>query len=98
MCPSRSVTRGLAFNGAVGSLASDRQSILHDEAVAGIIRSSNLHDGVRRLANTGGSGVVKLISFDIDGTLEVGDPPGLITMEMVRQAKHLGCLIGSCSD
>jgi hypothetical protein len=42
--------------------------------------------------------VVKLISFDIDGTLEVGDPPGLITMEMVRQAKHLGCLIGSCSD
>jgi len=42
--------------------------------------------------------VVKLISFDIDGTLEVGDPPGLITMDMVRQAKHLGCLIGSCSD
>jgi hypothetical protein len=42
--------------------------------------------------------VVKLISFDIDGTLEVGDPPGLITMEMVRQAKDLGCLIGSCSD
>jgi hypothetical protein len=42
--------------------------------------------------------VVKLISFDIDGTLEVGDPPGLITMDMVRQAKNLGCLIGSCSD
>jgi hypothetical protein len=42
--------------------------------------------------------VVKLISFDIDGTLEVGDPPGLITMDMVRQAKHLGCVIGSCSD
>jgi hypothetical protein len=42
--------------------------------------------------------VVKLISFDIDGTLEVGDPPGLITMDMVRQAKALGCLIGSCSD
>ena len=41
---------------------------------------------------------MKLISFDIDGTLEVGDPPGLITMDMVRQAKHLGCLIGSCSD
>jgi hypothetical protein len=42
--------------------------------------------------------LVKLISFDIDGTLEVGDPPGLITMEMVRQAKALGYLIGSCSD
>jgi hypothetical protein len=42
--------------------------------------------------------VVTLISFDIDGTLEVGDPPGLITMDMVRKAKDLGCLIGSCSD
>jgi hypothetical protein len=42
--------------------------------------------------------VVKLISFDIDGTLEVGDPPGLITMDMVRRARALGCLIGSCSD
>ena len=41
---------------------------------------------------------MKMMSFDIDGTLEVGDPPGLITMDMVRQAKHLGCLIGSCSD
>ena len=42
--------------------------------------------------------MVKLISFDIDGTLDVGDPPGLIPMDLVRQAKHLGCLIGSCSD
>jgi hypothetical protein len=98
MRPYLLVTSGPAVNGAVGSLASDRQSTLHDGAVAGIIRSSNLHDGVRRIADTGGSCVVKLISFDIDGTLEVGDPPGLITMEMVRQAKHLGCLIGSCSD
>ncbi len=40
----------------------------------------------------------KLISFDIDGTLEVGDPPGGITMDMVRQVKGLGYLIGSCSD
>jgi hypothetical protein len=43
-------------------------------------------------------GVIRLISFDIDGTLEAGDPPGLITMAMVRQAQRLGCLIGSCSD
>ena len=39
-----------------------------------------------------------LISFDIDGTLEVGDPPGCITLEMVRAAKASGCIIGSCSD
>jgi hypothetical protein len=42
--------------------------------------------------------VPSLISFDIDGTLEVGDPPGLISVEMVRQVKRIGCLIGSCSD
>ncbi len=42
--------------------------------------------------------MTKLISFDIDGTLEVGDPPGSITMEMVRQVKRMGYLIGSCSD
>lgn len=39
-----------------------------------------------------------LISFDIDGTLEVGDPPGRITMDMVRRAREHGFLIGSCSD
>ena len=39
-----------------------------------------------------------LISFDIDGTLEVGDPPGVISVEMVRQVQRLGYLIGSCSD
>ena len=42
--------------------------------------------------------VPSLISFDIDGTLEVGDPPGPISVEMVRQVKRLGYLIGSCSD
>lgn len=39
-----------------------------------------------------------LISFDIDGTLEFGDPPGGITVDMVRKAKEAGFLIGSCSD
>jgi hypothetical protein len=42
--------------------------------------------------------LAKLISFDIDGTLEAGDPPGCVTMELVRQARELGYIIGSCSD
>lgn len=39
-----------------------------------------------------------LVSFDIDGTLEAGDPPGPITMSMVRNAQAHGCIIGSASD
>jgi hypothetical protein len=42
--------------------------------------------------------VAKLISFDIDGTLETGDPPGSITIARVRQALELGYIVGSCSD
>ena len=40
----------------------------------------------------------RLISFDIDGTLEVGDPPGVIPLAAVRRAHELGFVIGSCSD
>lgn len=39
-----------------------------------------------------------LISFDIDGTLEVGEPRGSITIDFVRTAQRKGCIIGSCSD
>ena len=39
-----------------------------------------------------------LLSFDIDGTLETGDPPGPVTLDMVRNAKAIGCIIGSASD
>lgn len=39
-----------------------------------------------------------LISFDIDGTLTVGDPPGILPVDMVRAVKEQGCLVGSCSD
>ena len=39
-----------------------------------------------------------LLSFDIDGTLELGEPPGGVTVEMVRRAHDLGYLVGSCSD
>jgi hypothetical protein len=40
----------------------------------------------------------RLISFDIDGTLEIGEPPGPITLAMVKRAQALGYLVGSCSD
>ena len=40
----------------------------------------------------------RLISFDIDGTLEVGEPPGEITLTTVRRAHALGIVVGSCSD
>ncbi len=42
--------------------------------------------------------MVILISFDIDGTLDVGDPPGVLSMDMVRRAQEKGFVIGSCSD
>ncbi len=42
--------------------------------------------------------MARLISFDMDGTLEIGDPPGRITMAMVRRALELGYIIGSASD
>jgi hydroxymethylpyrimidine pyrophosphatase-like HAD family hydrolase len=41
---------------------------------------------------------VILVSFDIDGTLEVGDPPGPVTLSAVRRARELGYVIGSASD
>ena len=40
----------------------------------------------------------KLVSFDIDGTLEVGDPPGIVAIALVRRLQGLGYVIGSCSD
>ena len=42
--------------------------------------------------------LVTLVSFDIDGTLEVGEPPGIVPIALVRTAKRLGYLVGSCSD
>ena len=39
-----------------------------------------------------------LVSFDIDGTLEVGDPAGPIGLDRVRQARALGYIVGSASD
>ena len=39
-----------------------------------------------------------LVSFDIDGTLEIGEPPGIVTIALVHMAKRLGYVVGSCSD
>lgn len=39
-----------------------------------------------------------LFSFDIDGTLEIGAPPGPIPIELVRSIQEMGHFIGSCSD
>lgn len=52
----------------------------------------------RRIHAQKGPYIVILISFDIDGTLEVGDPPGALTMAMVKRVQQQGCWIGSCSD
>ena len=39
-----------------------------------------------------------LVSFDIDGTLETGDPAGPLLIEAARRAKSLGYIVGSSSD
>jgi len=39
-----------------------------------------------------------LVSFDIDGTMRFGDPPGPITAELVRAVGAAGHVIGSASD
>ncbi len=39
-----------------------------------------------------------LISFDIDGTMIFGSPPGSITPDIVRRAKSMGLIVGSASD
>ena len=49
------------------------------------------------LSDAGAPSLV-LISFDIDGTLEDGDPPGPVSMDVVRLAQSLGYVIGSASD
>jgi hypothetical protein len=41
---------------------------------------------------------VTLVSFDIDGTLEIGEPPGIITVAAMRTAQRIGYLVGTCSD
>lgn len=39
-----------------------------------------------------------LITFDIDGTMEFGDPPGVLTHEHIDYFRSRGAIIGSASD
>lgn len=41
---------------------------------------------------------ITVVSFDIDGTLEIGEPPGIVPLALVRAARRLGYVVGSCSD
>lgn len=44
------------------------------------------------------SGSRWLVSFDIDGTMEFGDPAGLVRVERVRELAVRGHVVGSGSD
>jgi hypothetical protein len=50
------------------------------------------------MRETGVATPVRLVSFDIDGTLEIGEPPGVVSIALVHAARRLGYLVGSCSD
>ena len=39
-----------------------------------------------------------IISLDIDGTLEVGDPAGSVSIEEVKGLRDMNAIIGSCSS
>ena len=92
------MTNSTAFSSAVVSLSTHGQRAFRSDVDAVIMRRCKLQDDIPGIADTGSAYVLTLVSFDIDGTLEVGEPPGLITMDMVRETKALGYVIGSCSD
>ncbi len=39
-----------------------------------------------------------VVSLDIDGTMSFGDPPGPVTLEIVRSLLERGAIVGSASD
>lgn len=41
---------------------------------------------------------ITLISFDIDGTMVFGSPPGTIEPDVLRQCREKGIIVGSASD
>tara|TARA_B100000953_G_scaffold262151_1_gene228254 strand:+ start:168 stop:545 length:378 start_codon:yes stop_codon:yes gene_type:complete len=53
---------------------------------------------LRNLSGTEHIGKRVLFSFDIDGTLEIGDPAGPITLTQVRELINRDYIVGSGSD
>ncbi len=43
-------------------------------------------------------GALAVVSFDIDGTMQFGNPPGPVTVELARSLAQLGHVVGSASD
>ncbi|HZP27621.1 MAG TPA: HAD family hydrolase [Acidimicrobiia bacterium] len=43
-------------------------------------------------------GAIAVVSFDIDGTMRFGNPPGPIDVAVARRLAELGHVIGSASD
>jgi phosphoglycolate phosphatase-like HAD superfamily hydrolase len=41
---------------------------------------------------------IAVVSFDIDGTMEFGSPPGPIPVELVSRVAALGHIVGCASD
>jgi hypothetical protein len=39
-----------------------------------------------------------VVSIDVDGTMEFGEPPGPVTVELVRQLVDAGLVVGCASD
>lgn len=43
-------------------------------------------------------GALVVVSFDIDGTMEFGDPPGPVSASIARELVDRGCILGVASD
>jgi hypothetical protein len=43
-------------------------------------------------------GARAVVSFDIDGTMQFGNPPGPIAVDLARSLAELGHVVGSASD
>ena len=43
-------------------------------------------------------GELAVVSFDIDGTMQFGNPPGPVSVEVARRLADLGHVVGSASD